>query len=196
MLQPNGHVMAMSKRQKRALAEVNFDLFDYSLLPETQLSTPPPELPDERDLARRFDEFNITYFGGRLARTTIKYSNRMTAAGSFTPSDKTIKIGRKYHELFPEDIDDTLKHEMIHLVHWRHDADFKREARRLGTSVRARSHPDLSRPPRYTYVCHACGTTYPRQKRLVMASCGKCSRGGRYDGRYKLRLLSSRSRSG
>ncbi|RME29453.1 MAG: hypothetical protein D6800_02660, partial [Candidatus Zixiibacteriota bacterium] len=48
------------------------------------------------------------------------------------------------------------------------------------------------RPFRYLYVCDACGTEYPRRKQLRSASCGKCSAGGRFDPRFKLRLKWSR----
>jgi hypothetical protein len=115
----------------------------------------------------------------------------MMSAGSYTPSHKLIRIGRKYHEVFPRDIDDTLKHEMIHIVHFNHNAAFKAEARRIGCSVRAQSHPSLRKPPRYLYECPACRTEYPRQKILRMASCGDCSRGGKFDSRFKLRLKAS-----
>ncbi len=197
--------MAMRRMKKKALAALNLDLFGPITLSQPQPSAPtmPPEarqdmpkpevsLPDEAELVCRFDRFNAIFFDGQLVRPQITYSNRMRAAGSFTPAEHLIKIGRKYHEIFPEDIDDTLKHEMIHLLYFRHDADFKREARRLGTSLKARSHPSLRRPPKYVYICRNCARTYPRQKILRMASCGKCSRHGKYDKRYKLELLESR----
>ncbi len=48
----------------------------------------------------------------------------------------------------------------------------------------------VAAPPRYVYVCPACGTAFPRQKPLLMASsCGECA--DRYDGRFKLKLVRS-----
>ena len=210
--------MTRSKRKHKALKALNYDLFDppvvtppapatlYTRIQQASrdqarpvvssvdLSFSPTALPDERELLRRFSVFNWMYFQGRLPLPRITYSRRMMAAGSYSPTDRIIKIGRKYHELFPEDINDTLKHEMIHMLHLRHDAAFKREAGRIGASLRARPHPALQKPPRYVYVCPGCGRRYPRQKRLRMASCGVCSPGGKYDERFKLKLLRSVSK--
>lgn len=210
--------MARKKRQMKALQALNYDLFSHgeaitpapatlytkireaahadTLASVESLPLDGPSLPDEKELARRFDVFNWMYFKGKLPRVRIEYSNRMTSAGSYTPSGKIIKIGRKYHEIFPEDVNDTLKHEMIHILHFHHDKAFKLEAERIGASLRARTHPALQRQPRYIYYCVKCGTKYPRQKRLRMASCGQCSKGGRYDDRYKLRLLKTAAKKG
>ncbi len=210
--------MKTSKRQKKAISALNLDLFQpKSLAPpapvtlHTAITESGPgategvaKMADERpggkadrlpsigELYYRFERFNWLYFQGKLPKTRVEYSNRMTSAGVYIPAHKLIRIGRKYHEIFPDDIDDTLKHEMIHLIHFRHNAAFKAEAKRVGASLKAKPHPSLRRPPKYVYVCDNCGLEYPRQKRLVMASCGKCSKGRRFDVRFKLRLLTSR----
>ncbi|RKX25196.1 MAG: hypothetical protein DRP45_06485 [Candidatus Zixiibacteriota bacterium] len=206
-----------SKRQLRALAALNLDLFEaeplgvpapatlYTKISEeagqvtaavastedARLSSDGPELPSEEDLYSLFDRYNWMYFDGRLSRPIIEYSTRMTSAGAYLPYKRLIRIGRKYHQIFPEEISDTLKHEMIHLLHLNHSASFRAEAKRVGASIKARSHPSLRKPPRYVYVCENCGTEYPRQKRLIMASCGSCSPNGKYDGRFKLKLKRS-----
>lgn len=170
-------------------------LFTGVTMPEAVISVQNPtknrekgELPTVTELYQLFDRYNWLYFDGKLPQAKIEYSNRMYSAGSYTPAHRLIKISRKYHEIFPEDIHDTLKHEMIHIIHYYHDADFKREAKRIGATVKAKTHPKLRKPPKYMYLCPNCGKEYPRQKRLVMASCGYCSRGGKFDERYKLRL--------
>lgn len=202
--------MAKRLRQLKALSVLNFDLFTAEVL-----DTPPPAtlsrrqlaevirrqmptgkseiadhqiLPKLEQLQQMYQYYNWKYFDGKLPRANIVYSNRMTSAGSYTPSRKLITIGRKYHEIFPDELADTLKHEMIHIRHIRHDAVFKAEAKRVGASIRAKSHPLLRRRPRYIYLCGNCGGEYPRQKRLVMASCGECSSGRKFDPRYKLKL--------
>jgi predicted SprT family Zn-dependent metalloprotease len=203
--------MKTTKRQHKALASLNLDLFKpeslaspapatlHTLIREhSQTATaaivemaPLEEqagLPTVSDLYRLFDRYNWMYFQGRLPRVTIEYSGRMTSAGAYLPGQRLIRIGRRYHEIFPEDIPDTLKHEMIHIIHLNHNAAFKAEAARVGASLKARPHPALRRPPKYLYVCPNCGGEYPRQKRLILASCGHCSPGGRYDARFKLRL--------
>lgn len=212
--------MKKTKRQLKALAALNLDLFEpevisipapatihtrikdharpaaeaISSLDEAGTPEESPQLPTVAELYRLFDRYNWMYFEGGLPRPIIEYSSRMTSAGAYLPSRRIIRIGLKYHRIFPEEITDTLKHEMIHLIHLNHNAAFKAEAARLGASVRARSHPLLRRPPRYIYVCDNCGAEYPRQKILRMASCGTCSAGGRYDRRYKLRLKDSARR--
>jgi SprT-like protein len=181
----------MRRSSRRTATGHNYELFGGPDIAEPPRSAPPSsaELPSEDELRALFDRFNDEFFGGRLPSVRIEYSSRMQrSAGSYHPTDKIIRIGRRYHELFPEEVEDTLKHEMIHILHLRHNAAFKREAERIGTSVRAQSHPSLGRPPKYIYVCPGCGREYPRQKRLRMASCGQCSRTRRYDERFKLRL--------
>lgn len=209
--------MPTTKRQQKALAALHYDLFvpeslgrpapatldtkirqhaEQDRLARERIPAPTPvgeDLPSVTELYRRFDLFNWMYFAGKLPRVRIEYSNRMVAAGSYTPHEKLIKIGRKYHEIFPNDIDDTLKHEMIHIIHYYHDAAFKREAARIGCMLKARSHPSLKQASRYLYRCPGCNREYPRQKRLRMASCGYCSDRGRYDERFKLQLVESRA---
>jgi predicted SprT family Zn-dependent metalloprotease len=198
------------KKRLKAFATLNLDLFKApSILPPApatlytrireeanrKLVTPAHEfkapatsvLPEISELYRLFDEYNWFYFNGKLPRVRIEYSTRMSSAGSYTPSLKLIRIGRKYHEIFPEDLTDTLKHEMIHLIHLNHDKEFKAEALRIGTSIKAKAHPALQKPPRFVYECPACLREYPRQKRLRMSSCGNCAPKS-YDGRFKLRL--------
>lgn len=197
------------KTRLRAVA-LNYDLFHHETLtppaPATLYTkilqdaarvnpleaapvTPPVSstLPTVAELYRLYDELNFRFWNGKLPSVTIQYSARMLSAGSYTPRNKLIKLGRKYHELFPAELVDTLKHEMIHILHFYHDAAFKREAKRVGTSLKATYHPSLQRPPKFIYVCPSCNREYPRHKRLRMHSCGSCSRGS-FDLRYKLRL--------
>ncbi len=207
--------MPSTKTHKQALVVLNYDLFR----PEDMAAPPPAtihtkihdyetaeatarvgelrftggKLPEIEELHRMFDLINWLYFGGKLPKVRIQYSTRMTSAGSYSPRKKLIKIGVKYHQVFPDEVGDTLKHEMIHIKHFNHDATFRKEAERIGASVRAKNHPLLQKPPRYIYICPRCGQKYPRQKRLRMASCGDCSRGGRFDARYKLVLYASQA---
>ncbi|MBN2227750.1 MAG: SprT-like domain-containing protein [candidate division Zixibacteria bacterium] len=135
-----------------------------------------------------YDTFNEECFSGRLPEIKISYSNRMLIAGSYMPSTREIKIGRKYHAIFPDDLADTLKHEMIHVIYPNHDRGFKALAAKLGVSLKAKAHPSLRGPYKYLYICPVCGREYPRRKRLRMASCGVCSKGSSFDPRCKLQL--------
>lgn len=182
------------KKQYQALVKVHYDLFGPSSNITDVMATP-VSLPDVAQLYRMYERINAEYFGGRLPVTRIAYSDRMLIAGSYAPSNRIIKIGRRYHEIFPEEIEDTLKHEMIHILCPNHDHDFKAWAKKLGASLRARSHPLLRSSLKYLYVCPVCGREYPRRKRLCMASCGVCSKGHRFDPRFKLKLVRPKNRS-
>jgi predicted SprT family Zn-dependent metalloprotease len=97
-------------------------------------------------------------------------------------------LGRSYHEHYPEDIVDTLKHEMIHIRLSNHSREFKEEAKRIGASMYARNYPGMLRGMKYMYVCPACNLSYPSRKMLRNRSCGPCSK-GKYDSRFKLRFV-------
>lgn len=144
------------------------------------------ELPNEAELARRFRAFNEEFFDGTLPRARVRWSTRMRIAGTCDHQRRIIRLSRPYHEHFPADIDDTLKHEMIHLIHHSHDAAFRREATRLGASIHCREYPGLHPRARFVYICPACGTVYHRT-RLERLFCGTCSR-NRFDPRFQLIL--------
>ena len=175
--------------KKTATPSVNYDLFE-----NMGVCRPRAELPTVDDLRHMFDIYNRQYFDGRLPHVKIRYSKRMLAAGGYFPQKSEIRISEKYHAYFPDEVYDTLKHEMIHIIHLKHDAAFRKLARRIGASLRANEHPDLRRPPRYVYVCPSCLAEYPRTRRLRMASCGRCSKGG-FDPRYKLVLKKKSKRA-
>ena len=200
-------MMKKLKTIKKMMQALNYDLFRQSAveqappfpeikevpLPQKIIaeSTEPAILPTIEELYLLFEKINSNYFDNKLPMVRIEYSSRMTNAGSYTPALKLIKMSKKYHEIFPNDIEDTLKHEMIHIIHFYHDADFKREAKRIGTTLKAKPHPSLRRKAKYVYCCPGCKKEYPRQKRFRLASCGSCSKGGKYDDRFKLKLLKS-----
>lgn len=201
--------MPTVKRIKAALRALNLDLFSsdpmvrpapatlYTKIREharrgpalgaVSLTVDPKASVKDPELYELFDRFNWMYFDGLLPSVRIIWSTRMMSAGSYSPHDRTIRIGRKYHELFPHELADTVKHEMIHIRHFHHDASFKREARRIGASLRAQSHPSLRKPVRYLYTCPSCQAEYPRQKKMRMSSCGRCSN-GKFDARHRLLL--------
>jgi predicted SprT family Zn-dependent metalloprotease len=194
-----------NKKKRQTGKEVNYDLFEmgrkredgYNGNAARKLQGSPGkskrDLPAVSELQHLFTRLNNLFFSGKLKKTAIEYSNRMTCAGSYCPDDDVIKISCRYHEIFPDEIEDTLKHEMIHIKHFYHDAAFKAEAKRIGASLKAKTHPLLQRPPKFLYLCPGCKTEYPRQKRMSKHSCGSCSAKKRYDPRFKLRLVKPKS---
>jgi len=151
-------------------------------------SSRPVALPDPRELVRRYEEFNRLYFDNLLPGVTIRWSDRMRIAGTCDSHRRIITLSRPYHSHFPDDVDDTLKHEMIHLRRPRHDASFRREAARIGASVHCRDYPDLHPRARFIYICPTCNAEFPRVKRGHLY-CGRCARQG-YNLRCKLILRS------
>lgn len=187
--------MRRSSRNVISLRRFNFDLFESPAAPSESVpvtispassATARTSLPSLERLQELFDEYNLAFFQGKLPRVKINYSVRLLGAGLYYPRSQEIRIGVKYHQLFPEEIEDTLKHEMIHIIHPRHDRAFKSMAQRLGASLKARFHPSLRGRYRYLYYCPNCQREYPRRKRLRMASCGVCSKGGKFDPKFKL----------
>lgn len=193
--------MRLSKKNIQAQSEVHYDLFqsaaESSILPnrigtDTSIENQSNKsLPSLLELYQMYDRINLGFFGGRLPQARILYSERMLIAGTFSPVKNEIRIGKKYHEIFPDELEDTLKHEMIHIINPCHDSKFKNLAGKIGASLKARTHPKLRGNYKYLYYCPACGAEYARRKRLRMAYCGICSRGHGFDSRFKLELLKS-----
>jgi len=143
-------------------------------------------LPDEPDLARRFAYFNERYFEGALPIADVRWSSRMRIAGTCDSRKRIITLSRVYHAYFPGDVDDTLKHEMIHLRLHSHDARFRREAERVGATTHCKEYPGLHPRARYVYICPHCRTQFHRSKRERLY-CGLCAR-NRLDARFILIL--------
>jgi len=185
--------MTTTKRQQKALRETCFDLFSQPWIFSDE-KTKKETLPTVPELYMLFDQFNHQYFGGSLPRVKIIYSGRMLNAGSYTPSQMIIKLGKKYHTIFPEEVEDTLKHEMIHILYPSHDSRFKAVASAIGASLKAQSHPDLRGSYKYLYVCPSCGKEYHKRKRLRLAYCGICARSDEFRPEFKLKLIETKKK--
>lgn len=127
------------------------------------------------ELKRRYKEFNSKYFYNKLPQSMrIVVNPRFkTVAGQFTfyrkePYRNNISLATKYIEMYPEEVDDTLIHEMIHaylyeLGYWKegHGARFKQEMRRLnnlGCNITIYNENSFS-TKKYNYAlqCMGCG---------------------------------------
>jgi len=178
----------MRQTERLALDQSNFDLFKTD--PEEEFQNMIRQglfFPKESDLAKLFCDLNRKYFEGSLPEVDIEWSSRMKHAGKCISKDRIIRLGLSYHEHYPEDIVDTLKHEMIHVRLPNHSRKFKEEAKRIGASMYAKHYPGMLRGMKYIYVCPSCGITYPSRKMLRNRSCGACSKGN-YDSRFKLKF--------
>lgn len=139
------------------------------------------------DLQALYAEVNRRHFGGRLPHVTVRWSPRLKVAGQIVKSNRLILLGLEYHCHFPRDVRSTLKHEMVHLLHWNHDEAFRRECRRVGGAVNCKTYPGIFRPYKYIYECPGCGSRHPVRRR-IHAACARCG-GGRRRGEFRLLLV-------
>ena len=143
-------------------------------------------LPSIDELHRRFTEFNELLFGSKLPSAELRWSTRLRIAGTCDPRRRIITLSRSYHEHFPGDLDDTLKHEMIHLRYHGHGPAFRREAARVGATVHCKEYAGLHPKAHLRYVCPQCRREFRRMKPAELY-CGRCSR-GRLHPSYRLVL--------
>lgn len=162
------------------------------------------KLPSEQELNELYDLLNQRYWEDKLPKVPVRWSERMHAlAGQYWRSKKRgweIVLSVPYHTHFPEEVEDTLKHEMIHV--WMHKTgkrkygvmhglEFEAEAKRIGASRYARYYEGMHRPYKYEWECPNCHRR-SRTRIWVDLACGSCCRehnNGRYTRRFKLKLV-------
>ena len=141
------------------------------------------------------------------ARVCVEWSARLrTAAGRAESGAARILLNRGLGAHGEAEIDRTLRHELAHLLaQFRagrrriapHGMEWRRACVDLGIGGEARCHnlpfPLRRQRRRYLYACPHCQRDFPRTRRLRRTSaCLACCRAfnrGRYDRRYKLRLV-------
>lgn len=132
-------------------------------------------LPSVDELYQRYERFNRLYFENLLPRAddvTIEWSRRMTsAAGRCYTKRRIIRLSTHYHEKFPEEVDQTLLHEMIHLLVPNHGPLFHLWLRRIRErgGVVQRYSRERATPAKYRweYTCRRCGAVRRTQRRLA-----------------------------
>lgn len=142
----------------------------------------------DTDLKRLYNEWNKKAFGGHLPTLVdVQWSNSIVAkAGDCTTYARgnvpfRIRLSVSYFNLNPNDILDTLVHEMIHVYHPKenHDALFIREMNRLNREfgLNIGVYCDGAMDYKYIYDCVSCGQHYKRFKRINVQTnvCGKCN---------------------
>ncbi len=76
-------------------------------------------------LIKKFNEFNIRYFQGKLKVNSIEFvTNQKNVRGSCTPNKCTIRLSHRLLEMPKWVLDYVIMHEMTHLVHPDHSKDF------------------------------------------------------------------------
>lgn len=129
------------------------------------------------NLEAKYKEFNERFFNSRLPEPntngfSIEWSTRMTRSAGMLHrkgGKRTIKLSTHYAQRFPEDVENVLAHEMIHLKHANHGPAFKREAERInregGMQIKVYAE-GRAKEGRWLYKCQNCGTQHERDKRL------------------------------
>src|SRR4030095_16954850 len=136
----------------------------------------------------------------------VEWNSRLkTAAGRTDYRQKLISLNPRLLD-HPSEIDRTLRHELAHiLAQFRagrhrilpHSAEWRQACHDLGIADEKCCHnlpfPVNERARRYLYRCPGCGRDFPRVRRLKRGvACFACCRahnGGRFDARFRLRLM-------
>jgi predicted metal-dependent hydrolase len=94
--------------------------------------------PSDVELAARASELSSRYLGGRAVPTSVRWStNHGRRWGSCTPSDGTIRISDRVRGMPRWVLDYVLLHELTHLLHAGHGADFWAELDSYPRTARA-----------------------------------------------------------
>lgn len=91
----------------------------------------------EADLRRRAEEINRRWFGGRLRFSIRWVSNQTTRWGSCTPATGRVRISQKLARMPGFVLDYVILHELAHLIHPDHSAEFWALVRRNPLTERA-----------------------------------------------------------
>ncbi len=156
--------------------------------------------PLEADLQLLFARLNYQHFNGEIPDCRIRYNARFSnSAGRITYGHPLlIELSPKHFRKYPQALEETLLHEMVHAwcyTHFRdtgHGPRFKKKMRECGiTSI----YHDLGnvRPlnessKRYILRCEECAFEVLRRKRPGKpASCPRCDR-RRFNPRFPLTI--------
>lgn len=90
-----------------------------------------------QDIIQLYNDYRKLYFNNRLPkanRITFEWTNNKQSIGSCgkdTINTFTIRLSKPYHSFFPDELGDTLLHEMIHLRVSNHSKKFYDEMKRI-----------------------------------------------------------------
>lgn len=137
-----------------------------------------PDLPTLYiHLRAKYFATGVGYAVPPIDAVTVEWSNRLTSsAGICYPRKQVIRLSTHYHQNRPEEIENTLLHEMIHLIvpghgpafyHWLHK--IRSQGGQVARYAKARA---TDHAPRWRYTCRLCGRQIERYRRMA--------NGGRY----------------
>ncbi len=135
-----------------------------------------------------FARFNYAYFDGEIPAHEIAYNNRFSnVAGRITYKPPKIELSPKHLRGKPEQLRETLLHEMIHAWLFAknqnpgHTSAFKKKMRELGLKSiyhdLGTAPPINENPKRYILRCEHCRREHLRKRKPAPASkCAWCNR--------------------
>ena len=160
-----------------------------------------PTLPDLTDLQLLFARLNYQFFNGEVPDCRIRYNERFSnSAGriDYAQRPMTIELSPKHFRRYPEALEETLLHEMIHawcFARFRetgHGAAFRKKLRQCG--IGSIYHELGSIAPvnesakRYILRCEHCALEVQRKRKPGKpVSCPRCNK-RRFDPRYPLTI--------
>lgn len=99
--------------------------------------------PSDARLAERAHELDRRYLDGQGAPASVQWSSRQRKRwGSCTPADRSIRLSTRLQGMPEWVVDYVLVHELVHLLHPHHDADFWAVVARYPHHERAKAFLD------------------------------------------------------
>lgn len=158
-------------------------------------------LPDETSLQLLFARLNYQYFNGEVPDCRIRYNERFSnSAGRISYSERPmlIELSPKHFRKFPQALEETLLHEMIHAwcyARFRdmgHGPRFKKKLRECGLGSiyheLGNVRPLNESSKRYILRCEHCAfETLRKKKPGKPISCARCNK-RRFDPRFPLTI--------
>ena len=151
------------------------------------------ELPcSEKELLDLYAALRLKYFRDASGSPVlpppeavrVEWSSRVTAsAGICYSKQRVIRLSTHYHARFPDEVEATLLHEMIHLIVPGHGAEFYRwmeQIRAQGGRVQryAKERALPKKGVKWLYTCISCRRSYPYTRRLAYGGqrhyCKRC----------------------
>lgn len=139
------------------------------------------------DLIEIYNTLNEEYFDCELPEIEegimeIEWSNRLTASAGIVyhhyNGKQLIRISSHYANKYPEDVEATVLHEMIHIKCPGHGEDFKTEMKRInrlgGIQVSINSI-GRAKDGKWLYICTNCNHVHERIRRVSNYKRKRCS---------------------
>jgi predicted SprT family Zn-dependent metalloprotease len=144
-------------------------------------------------LKEEFERLNRTFFDGKASIPLIEFSKRKTFGGYYQKNRHRIVLSwQAFQEHGWDETLNTFRHEVAHIAHQNHSAEFWTLAISMGCTKKYASNPVkpmIRRRKIYIYACPNCGAQIKRYKVLRKSSCARCDK--KYNDRYKFKLIAS-----